>query len=173
MGITVTEKQELRDIINGRVEKKIQQLKMANETDFSKMEAEARKVAIHELGIGDYAQRHEDIEVAISRLNKEKDKLEKEACEKLGVKSDWHRHDYIEERIKSGQEIVVDRMMKGHPVGLKILTLKKEQDRLLETVWIATSTAQVKELFERVNEILDEGSTPLGEKAQDIEPTNE
>ncbi len=38
-------------------------------------------------------------------------------------------------------------MMADHPVGKQILELRKEKKEMLGTIWLATSTAQVKDLL--------------------------
>lgn len=173
MSITVTEKQELRDIINRRMKKKIEALKTENAAEFGTMKAEAYNIAVKELGLGEYMVKHADIVATIERLQEEKNEMEKKAAKSVGANTSYRPHDNVEEKIESAQDQVFERMLAGHPVGQQILDLKKEQDHMLETVWVATSSAQVKKLFEKVNEVLGESPTNLGGKAADIEPTSD
>ena len=39
-------------------------------------------------------------------------------------------------------------------LGKQVLTLRDEKDNLLDTVWLATSCAQIKELWQQVNALL-------------------
>lgn len=51
-----------------------------------------------------------------------------------------------------------------------MLTLHSEKDNLLDTVWLATSCSQIKELWEQVNVLLELKPGALEEKALKITP---
>ena len=51
-----------------------------------------------------------------------------------------------------------------------MLSLRDEKDNLLDTVWLATSTSQIKELWEQVNTLLEFKPTALEENALKIAP---
>ena len=55
-------------------------------------------------------------------------------------------------------------------LGKQVLTLRAEKENLLDTVWLATSSSQIKELWEQVNTLLELKPTPLEEKALTIAP---
>lgn len=55
-------------------------------------------------------------------------------------------------------------------LGKQVLTLRDEKDNLLDTVWLATSCKQIKELWEQVNALLELKPTALEEKALKIAP---
>ena len=55
-------------------------------------------------------------------------------------------------------------------LGKQVLTLRGEKDNLLNTVWLATSCRQIKELWEQVNALLELKPTALEEKALKVEP---
>lgn len=52
--------------------------------------------------------------------------------------------------------------------GQKILRLQDEPEELLDTVWLATSSIQIKELWSRVSKLLDQPPTGLQREALDI-----
>jgi hypothetical protein len=58
-------------------------------------------------------------------------------------------------------------------LGKQVLALRAEKDNLLDTVWLATSTSQVKELWEQVNSLLQVTPTQLEDKALKIRPVQE
>ena len=48
--------------------------------------------------------------------------------------------------------------------------MREEKENLLDTVWLATCTKQIKELWEQVNVLLEIKPTALEEKALQIAP---
>ena len=57
--------------------------------------------------------------------------------------------------------------------GRIILNLREEKENLLDTIWLATSPKEVKELWTNVSEILDDNQTQLQLDALAIEPVDE
>ena len=55
-------------------------------------------------------------------------------------------------------------------LGRRVLSLRQEKDVLLDTVWLATSPKQIKELWEQVNALLSACPTTLESKALEMEP---
>tara|TARA_R110002049_G_scaffold309101_2_gene516919 strand:- start:46152 stop:46349 length:198 start_codon:yes stop_codon:yes gene_type:complete len=60
--------------------------------------------------------------------------------------------------------------MAAHPLGSEILRLRHEKEELLDTVCLATSSAQIKELWKRFADILKWEPPALQQKAMEIEP---
>jgi hypothetical protein len=58
-------------------------------------------------------------------------------------------------------------------LGKQVLALRDEKDNLLDTVWLATSTSQIKELWEHANALLGVTPTGLEERALKIPPVQE
>ena len=55
-------------------------------------------------------------------------------------------------------------------LGKQVLALRREKENLVDTVWLATSSSQIKELWEQVNALLELKPTALEEKALRIPP---
>ncbi len=51
--------------------------------------------------------------------------------------------------------------MKETELGRKVLQLELEKEQLLDTIWLATSPKQVKELWTALGELLEGISKPL------------
>lgn len=170
MGITVTEKQELRDIINDRVDKAIARLEHDNTLGITKLREVAKELAVKELELGEFLKKDDDADASIARITKERDKLRDEAADRLGTRRDYRVRDGIDAHIEKAVDIVFDRMLADDEVGKKILALQAEKESMLETVWIATSSEQVKKLFLHVHNVLGESTTALGGMAQAIKP---
>ena len=58
-------------------------------------------------------------------------------------------------------------------LGRQVLSLREEKENLLDTVWLATSSSQIKELWSQVNTLLEIKPTVLEEKALKIAPVEE
>jgi hypothetical protein len=54
------------------------------------------------------------------------------------------------------------------PHGQRILKLEQDKEDLFDTVWLATSPSQIKELWSRVSTLLGEPPTGLQKEALDI-----
>ena len=60
-----------------------------------------------------------------------------------------------------------------HELGRQILRLRAEKDRLLDTVWLARSPAQIRQLWTKVGELLGDELTHLEREALAIAPAEE
>ena len=50
-------------------------------------------------------------------------------------------------------------------IGRQVLELEREKEELLDTVWLATSGTQIKHLWQKVADILQQKPTPLQQEA--------
>ena len=77
------------------------------------------------------------------------------------------------EAIARRQAAHQERLLADDPVGREIARLGAEKDGLLDTVWLATSPAQIKQLWSKVAELLGDEPTPLEREALAIAPAEE
>ena len=75
-------------------------------------------------------------------------------------------HEAITRRQSAHQE----QLLADDPVGREVARLEAEKDRLLDTVWLATSPAQIKQLWTKVAELLGDEPTRLEREALSIAP---
>jgi len=61
-------------------------------------------------------------------------------------------------------------LLAEHELGRQVLQLRSEKDNLLDVVWLATSSVQVRQLWSRVGELLGEKPTDLEREALAIKP---
>jgi hypothetical protein len=54
-----------------------------------------------------------------------------------------------------------EELLAETPLGQQILKLRAEKEALLDTVWLATSSSQIRDLWSRVSVVLGEEETPL------------
>jgi hypothetical protein len=64
-------------------------------------------------------------------------------------------------------------MLADDPIGREIAKLESEKDSLLDTIWLATSPTQIRQLWTKVGELLGDEPTTLERDALAIEPVKE
>jgi hypothetical protein len=79
----------------------------------------------------------------------------------------------IAEPIIRRQAAHQEQLLDDDPIGREIARLESEKDRLLDTVRLACSPTQIKQLWTRVGELLGDEPTTLERDALAIEPTKE
>ena len=56
---------------------------------------------------------------------------------------------------------IENELLKDSAIGQEILKLRTEKEALLDTVWLATSNAQIRDLWNRVSLVLGDEATDL------------
>jgi hypothetical protein len=79
----------------------------------------------------------------------------------------------VENAVSRRQAVFEDQLLADAEAGRKILALRQEKEDLLDTVWLATSPAQVRQLWQKVGELLGDELTQLQRDAMAIEPMAE
>jgi len=86
----------------------------------------------------------------------------------------YYRYDSdVENAVKARAKALEAEILSESELGSQVLALRQEEDNLLDTVWLATSPSQIKELWEQVNALLEVTPTALEEKALKIAPVEE
>ena len=79
----------------------------------------------------------------------------------------------VDQAVKAKAKVLEAEILAETDLGKQVLLLRAEKENLLDTVWLATSTSQIKELWEQVNRLLGLTPTALEEKALRIVPPQE
>jgi hypothetical protein len=182
MGLTVAEKEHWKARIAKRIDNRVETLVAKQDpTLLQRVEQEARDKAYASLGID--AQRKE-----LEELQKQKENIEKRErrlrAEQRAVlrgttveeelEQSYYRSDgVIENAVSARARALEAEILAQSGLGKQILALREEKDNLLDTVWLATSSSQIKELWEQVNALLGVTPTALEEKALKITPAQE
>jgi hypothetical protein len=74
------------------------------------------------------------------------------------------------ETVHKRQAVHEDELLAQDDLGRKILRLRQEKDNLLDTVWLASSPQQLKDLWQKVSDLLGEDQTPLQKEALALSP---
>ncbi len=182
MGLTVAEKEHWKERIAKRINHRVETLVAKQDpTLLQRVEQEARDKAYASLGID--AQRNE-----LEELQKQKENIEKRErrlrAEQRAVlrgttveeelEQSYYRSDGVVETAVSARARALEtEILAQSGLGKQVLALREEKDNLLDTVWLATSSSQIKELWEQVNTLLGVTPTALEERALKIAPVQE
>ena len=182
MGLTVAEKEHWKERIAKRINHRVETLVAKQDpTLLQRVEQEARDKAYASLGID--AQRKE-----LEELQKQKENIEKRErrlrAEQRAVlrgttveeelEQSYYRSDgVIENAVSARARALESEILTQSGLGKQVLALREEKDNLLDTVWLATSSSQIKELWEQVNALLGVTPTALEETALKITPAQE
>jgi hypothetical protein len=181
MGITVAEKEHWKERIGKRIDQRIESMVAREDpTLIERVAKEAKEKAYDSLGIGPQQRELEAIEKQKEEIQKREHRLEAEQRAVLNgttVERELERGGYsgrfdyeAEDAIKARAKALEADILSQSELGRKVVALEREKDNLLDTVWLATSTSQMKELWEQVNSLLELNPTALEEKALKIAP---
>ncbi len=186
-GLTVTEKSHWRDRIAARIARATERVKARHPALFDRVAREAHTQALASLGL---AETHADLEsiraeeATLARRKKQAQRLAvatlrgqpiDEVGDSFHVRygSDLGLPNEVAEAIARRQAAHLDQLLADDPIGREIARLETEKDRLLDTVWLACSPTQIKQLWTRVGELLGDEPTALERDALAIEPGKE
>ena len=186
-GLTVTEKNHWRDRIAARIAKAVERIRARHPALFDRIARQAHAQALASLGL---AEAHADLEAikaeetALVRRKKQAQKAMiatlrstpiDEVADHFNVRhgSELALPQEVAEAITRRQAAHQEQMLADDPVGHEIARLEAEKDRLLDTIWLAVSPTQIKQLWSRVGELLGDEPTALERDALAIEPAKE
>ena len=186
-GLTITEKEHWKARISARIDKRIEAIKSRHPALFERVGRDAHAQALESLGLAALHAELDAIRGQELALARHKKRVQREMLAALrgqpidevgdGFSTRYgidlplpvEAFEAIERRRRAHQE----ELLAGDPVGREIAHLEAEKDGLLDTVWLAVSPAQIKQLWSRVGELLGDETTRLEREALAIEPAKE
>lgn len=165
--LTVTEKEHWKKRIENRIDKAIEALETKDASLMPKLKAKAATEAHVSLGIADFQNKIKAITDQHNMLENEKDKLKSSMYAQLlgeeAVRNGIHyRHDSdFLTMVRKRTESIESELLKNSAIGREILKLRHEKEALLDTVWLASSNLQIRDLWSRVSAVLGDDATPL------------
>lgn len=180
-GLTVTEKEHWKDRIGKRIAKKIEAISAEDPNLFDRVYRQARQRALESLGLSQMQEELDEVKRQQSALEKREQQIERAMLAHVrGVPvediDDYHSYCYdheVDRAVNRRQDVHEDELLAESPIGQRILTLRAEKDNLLDTVWLATSPRQIRDLWSKVVELLGDDQTPLQREALAIAPAEE
>jgi hypothetical protein len=186
-GLTVTEKNHWRDRIAARIDRAAERIRARHPALFDRVAREAHAQALASLGLAEAYAELEAIkaeEATLARRKKQAQRLmvatlrglpidEVADCFHVRSGGELALPYEVAEAITRRQATHQDQRLADDPVGREIARLEAEKDHLLDTVWLAASPSQIKQLWARVGELLGDEPTTLERDALAIEPAKE
>jgi hypothetical protein len=175
MTLTVKEKEHWKERISRKIDQALETLCAENEPGFrERIRMAARQRAVESLGIAQSQTRLDEIEATKKALDSERQTLMRNMAHHV-MKTECHESMYSQESaingaIRDRQRVHEKELLAAEPLGRRILELQRDQEELLDTVWLATSPMQVKQLWNRVAEVLNQKPTTLQQDALSLEP---
>lgn len=177
MALTVKEKEHWKERIARRIDHAIEELQAQDDLGFQeRIRKEAEAIARRSLGLFALFEEQETIAREKDHLQKREQEIWSEMHSRAtGTPVDRFMSHYI---VSNEVTIAVNRRRKVHErevmekttLGQKILRLQQEKEELLDTVWLATSPAQIKELWSRFADVLNWEPPELQKEALSIKP---
>jgi hypothetical protein len=173
--LTVTEKEHWKSRIEKRINRAIEILESSNAEHFASIRARAKDAALKELGIEKLAANRDRLKEERKLLESEFEDAETDIeiailgeteRKKLGA---YYSRKAAEQKIKRATELVEERLLGDSDLGIELRRLREERESLLDTVWLATSSKQIRDLWCRVSEVLGETPTRMQEQLLSVD----
>ena len=176
-GLTVTEKEHWKKRIARRIDKRIEAITADDPNFFERIERDSRQRALESLGLAEYRTELDEIERQKGTLEKREKQLHRAMVAKVrGVEPDdldgFHSYRYdseVDNAVTRRKAVHEDELLAESELGQQILKLRREKDELLDVVWLATSGTEIRQLWQKVVELLGDEQTQLQKDALAIE----
>ncbi len=178
--LRVSEKTHWKERIAKRIDQRVETLVAKQDpTLLQRVTEQARANAYESLGISAQQRELDAIEKQKEEMQRRERRLRAEQRAVLNgttvedelERGGYGRYDHVvEDAVKARAKALEADILAESDLGKQVLTLHSEKDNLVDTVWLATSSSQIKELWEQVNSLLELKPTPLEEKALSITP---
>ena len=176
-GLTVKEKEHWKDRLGRRIDKKNRGNCTADPNYMDRVKGQARQKAMESLGLAELQAELDAIEREESDLKMREQAAHRamlalvrhvpveEVDERLCTYSE---HQEVSGAIARRQAVHEEEVLAGDEQGRKILQLRQEKEGLLDSVWLATSPVQLRELWQKVGDLLGDEPTTLQKDALTI-----
>jgi hypothetical protein len=171
--LTVTEKEHWKERIAKKIDKKIEVIAAADPGLLERLAGQARQRALRSLGL---AEMQAELD-ALATQEKELERRQRRAhramlavVRRVPIEEveEFHysaQHREVGLAIDKRQAVHEEELLAEDERGKEILRLRREKDNLLDTVWLATSSQQIKDLWQKVVELLGDEQTHLEKEA--------
>jgi hypothetical protein len=180
-GLTVTEKEHWKDRIAKRIDRQIERITAEQPSVFEAVRSEAKQRALTALGLQELQSQLDQVEAEKQSLEKRERNLQRSLVAKVrGVpiedvsEDSWYRCEQeVATAVERRKSLIEEKLLAEHEVGRRVLALKNEREGLLDCVWLACSSKQIKDLWGKVAELLSDDQTQLQREALAIAPVEE
>lgn len=187
MALTLREKDHWKDRITRKIDRAIEAILAAEGPGYmQEITVDAKQQAYKSLGLAEMNDELDELEQTRKELDKKVGEVVrkqlaivrgKQVEDVEAVHMHHSRHSYlmheVENAVKARQKLIEKELLERDETGRRILKLRHEKEELLDTVWLATSSSQIKELWGTVAAILNQEPTELQKEAMSIEPVED
>lgn len=180
MSLTVTEREHWKNRIAKRIDKAMEVVYSKEDPGLlTRTKAAAQAEAEESLGIAALKSKREQLAQQIKQLEKETRLVVRHmvatvrGClvEEVFIADGWRGTPYeVTQAIDQLAAIREEELLAENRLGKQILLLRQEKEELLDTVWLATSGRQIKELWSKVIDRLGQQPTSLQAEAMKLPP---
>ena len=183
MALTIAERNHWKDRVEKRIDKAIKSVySMQDPNLLKRVREKARRQAVKSLGLDELIEVRERIASEIERLEKSRKDITKQIiakfrnCKISEVELPYYAANRISDDVTSAIEAATspreEKLLSQDPLGRKVLELQRKKEELLDTVWLATSSSQIKAIWSEVGELLNQQQTQLQADALQIAPVD-
>lgn len=180
-GLTVTEKEHWKARIGVSIDRKIESLAAQQPTLLDSVKREAHRQALRSCGLADWQAELDQIDAQREQLDRRQRRIQRTMLahlrsvpiEDVDEHTGYQVHHEVTQAVGRRQAVHEEELLAESELGREILRLRAEKENLLDTVWLATSPAQVKQLWSKVAALLGDVPTPLEQEALSIAPVEE
>jgi hypothetical protein len=184
--LTITEKEHWRTRIAKKIETAIEQLIETTEPGYlDRMRATAENHVCEQFGIAELKVKRDACLERIEKLNEETSRLEGECHELLETmlhklsgkqggpkKYGVYRADSEFTRLMGEEQKKVSaQLMAEDELGRRILELQHEEEEMLDTIWLATTSKQLQSLWITLTDVLNQPLTSFQRELLRIKPS--
>ncbi len=178
-GLTVTEKEHWKERIDRRIARRIETITTQDQGLLERIKEAARCQAIASLGLAELDAEARQIDQQQEALEERERLVQRTMLARVrgipveAVSTGYAGHvdrSLIDKAIDRRQVVHEERLLAEHELGRHIVALRQERERLVDTVWLATSSAAIRELWAKVGRLLGDEPTQLERDALAIEP---
>jgi hypothetical protein len=169
-GLTVTEKEHWKERIARRIDKRIEVLTAGEPNLMDRIQQDARQRALQSLGLAELQAELDTIEQKKEELERRENEAHRAMVAIVrrvpAAQVELHRYgsnyeQEVSKAVERRRAVHEDELLAEDTLGQKILRLRLEKDTLLDTIWLATSPVQLRDLWTKVGELLGDELTAL------------
>lgn len=168
--LTVTEKEHWKSRIENRIRKAITLLEIQEPGLMGTIEAEAKLKAHKVLGVDKQLEKIAVLQASIKQMQEQEVELtiamraKALGRERKSSESKWEMESEFSALVTKQKAKFEEELLLESPVGKEVLRLRVEMESLLDTVWLATSSVQIRDLWMRVSSVIGDEATELQQR---------
>ncbi|MCA9067394.1 MAG: hypothetical protein KDA84_00625 [Planctomycetaceae bacterium] len=167
--LTVPEKEYWQSRIEKQIEKRIEVIAADDPFLLDHIGRQSRERALASLGLLDWQTEWDAIEKQRFTLEQRKRQIERSMLahvrgvpvEDIDDYENYRHHREVQQAVERRQAVHQDELLGASEIGQHILELRKEEETVLDAVCLATSLKQIRELWSKLTELLNDEPTPL------------